>query len=122
MIRRPPRSTRTDTLFPYTTLFRSGPDISCKIHVLVTARQVIILYACKFGHVDTERRSVAQPVDQAGIERRFAQIALCSIGCGHWIANIGSKLGFRSGLAHFVEPVPPDCAIDCLHRFAGSLG
>src|SRR3546814_19941009 len=28
MIRRPPRSTRTDTLFPYTTLFRSGwPDI-----------------------------------------------------------------------------------------------
>src|SRR3546814_5279560 len=26
MIRRPPRSTRTDTLFPYTTLFRSGAD------------------------------------------------------------------------------------------------
>src|SRR3546814_8487493 len=38
MIRRPPRSTRTDTLFPYTTLFRSGgfkcpscafPDATC---------------------------------------------------------------------------------------------
>src|SRR3546814_3585403 len=26
MIRRPPRSTRTDTLFPYTTLFRSPPQ------------------------------------------------------------------------------------------------
>src|SRR3546814_17215118 len=26
MIRRPPRSTRTYTLFPYTTLFRSQPD------------------------------------------------------------------------------------------------
>src|SRR3546814_14310157 len=26
MIRRPPRSTRTDTLFPYTTLFRSERD------------------------------------------------------------------------------------------------
>src|SRR3546814_4668806 len=26
MIRRPPRSTRTDTLFPYTTLFRSHGD------------------------------------------------------------------------------------------------
>src|SRR3546814_3690272 len=25
MIRRPPRSTRTDTLFPYTTLFRTAP-------------------------------------------------------------------------------------------------
>src|SRR3546814_10064448 len=28
MIRRPPRSTRTDTLFPYTTLFRSGRIVS----------------------------------------------------------------------------------------------
>src|SRR3546814_19047136 len=28
MIRRPPRSTRTDTLFPYTTLFRSFPPHS----------------------------------------------------------------------------------------------
>src|SRR3546814_2602224 len=27
MIRRPPRSTRTDTLFPYTTLFRSAYDV-----------------------------------------------------------------------------------------------
>src|SRR3546814_20073461 len=27
MIRRPPRSTRTDTLFPYTTLFRSSSNI-----------------------------------------------------------------------------------------------
>src|SRR3546814_1953974 len=27
MIRRPPRSTRTDTLFPYTTLFRSKPAV-----------------------------------------------------------------------------------------------
>src|SRR3546814_18881321 len=29
MIRRPPRSTRTDTLFPYTTLFRSPRFPSC---------------------------------------------------------------------------------------------
>src|SRR3546814_4425108 len=28
MIRRPPRSTRTATLFPYTTLFRSGAKVS----------------------------------------------------------------------------------------------
>src|SRR3546814_13122527 len=27
MLRRPPRSTRTDTLFPYTTLFRSGREM-----------------------------------------------------------------------------------------------
>src|SRR3546814_12577133 len=31
MIRRPPRSTRTDTLFPYTTLFRSG-DVRDRDH------------------------------------------------------------------------------------------
>src|SRR3546814_6245483 len=30
MIRRPPRSTRTDTLFPYTTLFRSFPVSSAR--------------------------------------------------------------------------------------------
>src|SRR3546814_18054980 len=29
MRRRPPRSTRTDTLFPYTTLFRSGELFRC---------------------------------------------------------------------------------------------
>src|SRR3546814_3144312 len=30
MIPRPPRSTRTDTLFPYTTLFRSGGRLRCR--------------------------------------------------------------------------------------------
>src|SRR3546814_2023398 len=30
MIRRPPRSTRTDTLFPYTTLFRSAIVLPCR--------------------------------------------------------------------------------------------
>src|SRR3546814_1616508 len=33
MIRRPPRSTRTDTLFPYTTLFRSWPGLEVEIGV-----------------------------------------------------------------------------------------
>src|SRR3546814_7125410 len=32
MIRRPPRSTRTDTLFPYTTLFRSAAPCSAATH------------------------------------------------------------------------------------------
>src|SRR3546814_18245929 len=32
MIRRPPRSTRTDTLFPYTTLFRSGGAEEVRVH------------------------------------------------------------------------------------------
>src|SRR3546814_3113451 len=43
MIRRPPRSTRTDTLFPYTTLFRSAPrggspsDTGCPRKVTTTS-------------------------------------------------------------------------------------
>src|SRR3546814_14964772 len=46
MIRRPPRSTRTDTLFPYTTLFRSreaadrpqGRELAC--HRIAVAEQL----------------------------------------------------------------------------------
>src|SRR3546814_2455558 len=41
MIRRPPRSTRTDTLFPYTTLFRSTPneeDIPTSVTSLLSKR------------------------------------------------------------------------------------
>src|SRR3546814_15257893 len=35
MIRRPPRSTRTDTLFPYTTLFRSAAAlVALGLHAL----------------------------------------------------------------------------------------
>src|SRR3546814_1505856 len=38
MIRRPPRSTRTDTLFPYTTLFRSLTSKSARSDALNAAR------------------------------------------------------------------------------------
>src|SRR3546814_1692244 len=38
MIRRPPRSTRTDTLFPYTTLFRSPVGLS--LRCMASARSV----------------------------------------------------------------------------------
>src|SRR3546814_4980412 len=43
MIRRPPRSTRTDTLFPYTTLFRSRTDGRIGIRNVVA---VIYLVEC----------------------------------------------------------------------------
>src|SRR3546814_3441882 len=39
MIRRPPRSTRTDTLFPYTTLFRSVAGDLCRGPALQARRQ-----------------------------------------------------------------------------------
>src|SRR3546814_20724003 len=37
MIRRPPRSTRTDTLFPYTTLFLSGAVVRLPDHGIEVA-------------------------------------------------------------------------------------
>src|SRR3546814_21172878 len=40
MIRRPPRSTRTDTLFPYTTLFRSWTDAWGREHAEMVGRPV----------------------------------------------------------------------------------
>src|SRR3546814_4122413 len=52
MIRRPPRSTRTDTLFPYTTLFRSDlvPRIRRRrpdLRVIVMSAQNTLLTAVK---------------------------------------------------------------------------
>src|SRR3546814_7871469 len=53
MIRRPPRSTRTDTLFPYTTLFRS---ICMVPHIgLVTLLTNVDLR--RHGHTDAQIRS-----------------------------------------------------------------
>src|SRR3546814_7184220 len=42
MIRRPPRSTRTDTLFPYTTLFRSKAMVDSPAWRLVQALQTLV--------------------------------------------------------------------------------
>src|SRR3546814_6945389 len=38
MLPRPPRSTRTDTLFPYTTLFRSGGKMDGFIRTAISAK------------------------------------------------------------------------------------
>src|SRR3546814_3593751 len=51
MIRRPPRSTRTDTLFPYTTLFRSDEPGS---GTLINVRNLLAAY----GMQDSDLRGV----------------------------------------------------------------
>src|SRR3546814_2454681 len=40
MRRLPPKSTRTDTLFPYTTLFRSGARVARELDAIIAARGV----------------------------------------------------------------------------------
>src|SRR3546814_20326235 len=49
MIRRPPRSTRTDTLFPYTTLFRSA---EARIVLGPRAQRPVVLGDAGVGQVD----------------------------------------------------------------------
>src|SRR3546814_2509931 len=60
MIRRPPRSTRTDTLFPYTTLFRSVRTMA----VAATVRHEMLLPA-----VGTIEQLPAQRARAAGRQR-----------------------------------------------------
>src|SRR3546814_12725441 len=54
MIRRPPRSTRTDTLFPYTTLFRS-PPASRRYENAVFNRRRLVLHQHAIAVVDENR-------------------------------------------------------------------
>src|SRR3546814_10301552 len=70
MIRRPPRSTRTDTLFPYTTLFRSQP------------------HTCGRRRAD---RRVDRPAQGRVPRRRRAQIRNALKGC------LGMRLSAHGG-------------------------
>src|SRR3546814_1842853 len=73
MIRRPPRSTRTDTLFPYTTLFRSKlkvarpADKAQRMHVVFGVDPVSCLGA-RYRRGEVDRLVVA---DHLGGDARF---------------------------------------------------
>src|SRR3546814_7731361 len=62
MIRRPPRSTRTDTLFPYTTLFRSKRDLP----LVVAARHAVDLADRLVAFVDEQQSVLGQIFEQCG--------------------------------------------------------
>src|SRR3546814_1131328 len=63
MLRRPPRSTRTDTLFPYTTLFRSHAGLAG-----------IAIVQTDNGHAEM------QQIGDDGKQRRFLPAMLCCAG------------------------------------------
>src|SRR3546814_14335236 len=81
MIRRPPRSTRTDTLFPYTTLFRSGP----------VDREVVLSPEAE-GDDNEDRREQQQQgieerrADQSEAAQRLAACEACpgAVACRTW--------------------------------------
>src|SRR3546814_19340316 len=62
MIRRPPRSTRTDTLFPYTTLFRSVSS-----EELIGNAEFAVTRAKRQGR----RVEIYHPADATAARRRF---------------------------------------------------
>src|SRR3546814_19749485 len=92
MIRRPPRSTRTDTLFPYTTLFRS---IFMFTAPLLTAGVPVNLPDSRANPLDQDQQPVQIALDQSGrifidddeigsegLPARLQQIAAGGIGRG----------------------------------------
>src|SRR3546814_20254295 len=72
MIRRPPRSTRTDTLFPYTTLFRSKRPVQRRQpgKVAVEAARLGEDAAAGLDLVDLEHDDAALPVAAPHHHRR----------------------------------------------------
>src|SRR3546814_15595791 len=74
MLRRPPRSTRTDTLFPYTTLFRpndrSNNDVKQPLtRLVVNFYRTVVAQAKKGG----SRRHGAKALDVRGKATRCAR-------------------------------------------------
>src|SRR3546814_8092061 len=70
MIRRPPRSTRTDTLFPYTTLFRS---LRRSGKIALTGRQMQILVKSSMimaVEAHNERLDALLPLLETGLPAR----------------------------------------------------
>src|SRR3546814_11115877 len=91
MIRRPPRSTRTDTLFPYTTLFRSCADASAD-----TLRQVtqVNLLGTMFMAQEAVRRWRAR--DVKGRMVNISSIASTLGAPGEYVHYAATKAGVEA--------------------------
>src|SRR3546814_17931192 len=83
MIRRPPRSKRTDTLFPYTTLFRSQPfddlvDPARLAFARLTAQRRISGEEHAFGELDrTALAETRQRRDEQALLPERRPVTLC---------------------------------------------
>src|SRR3546814_8439060 len=113
MIRRPPRSTRTDTLFPYTTLFRSLLDIfGAGEQDIEVDLGVVLLDLCQLLHrfvVDGDVRGALRPFDRKAEHLASAdrgEVALFGIAVAD-LGDVGqadraSAADRDAGLAQFI--------------------
>src|SRR3546814_15653677 len=107
MIRRPPRSTRTDTLFPYTTLFRSMERIE-------EARGLI-----DQTMLDRARRHIEARLD----DPRLTPTAIC-IAVGTSRSNLYHLFRHWGGIARYVQErseerrVGKECVSTCRSRWS----
>src|SRR3546814_17016067 len=72
MIRRPPRSTRTDTLFPYTTLFRSKTRVEGLIQQGVDEGAELVLDGRKLNVQGYEKGNFVGPTVFKGVKADMA--------------------------------------------------
>src|SRR3546814_20271116 len=95
MIRRPPRSTRTDTLFPYTTLFRShhqpsvaGGDVDRQ----VPGHGDPVVDLAPRAEQRAARRHLEHPVDHLGALVRLAEAVADPSHPGDDVEVVGKDL------------------------------
>src|SRR3546814_14895060 len=74
MIRRPPRSTRTDTLFPYTTLFRSISGHATFDMAVSATKMGAYDFLTKPFKTDVLLHTVARAIDQARLRRENREL------------------------------------------------
>src|SRR3546814_14037719 len=95
MIRRPPRSTRTDTLFPYTTLFRSivgqlQRRLAAELHDDTLQNAAALLLARNADNVLGGQRLEVEAVRGVVIRRHRLRIAVHHDG---FIAGLAEGIG-----------------------------
>src|SRR3546814_13988729 len=73
MIRRPPRSTRTDTLFPYTTLVRSGKMGAGIAQVSAGAGQDVLLSDIDIARAETGKAGIAKALGRLVAKEKMGQ-------------------------------------------------
>src|SRR3546814_6948748 len=132
MIRRPPRSTRTDTLFPYTTLFRSDGSYSAEAIVRtanadlansfgnLAQRSLSMIFKNLGGELSIDYQSAPEDealladllaMAQARLPREFDQIAF-SIGLEEWLRAVYACQQYVDAMVHWALRKPAPDRID----------